>query len=147
MSRRVRFHGELVIPEKRADSDVWRSVSAPASVSVSTPTPSEELSSFRGTRSSPSGEGSDQSGVDRESMVAGLVALRSSLDEQRKNVKELIAFLGGDQSGGGEPNKEEEVGEMVERLKRELEQERRKNKELLMELEFLKDVSGGPLDD
>jgi len=148
LSRRVRFHGELVIPQKRVDSDVWRSVSAPASVSVSTATPSEELSPLKGTRSSPSGEGSDQSGVDRESMVAGLVALRSSLDEQRRNVKELIAFLGGEQSGGGEANKEEQVGEMVERLKRELEQERRKNKELLMELEFLKAVvSAGPLDD
>lgn len=135
LSRRVRFHGELVIPEKRVDSNVWRSVSAPASVNVNVSTPTtEELSPLRVTRS-PSGEESESEVADREGMVAGLMMLRGSLDEQRKNVKELIAFLGGDQSGGGEPNKEEQEVEMVEMLKRELEQERLKNKELLMELD------------
>lgn len=143
--RRVWFHGELVIPEKRVDSEVW-SMSSPPPASISTPT--EELSSVERVEGPSQEQGqSAEGGVDRESMVAGLVTLRGSLDEQRKNVKELIAFLGGEQSKGGETNSEEQMmGEMVERLKRELEQERRKNKELLMELEFLKVVVSGSQD-
>uniref|UniRef100_A0A803LMG4 Protein kinase domain-containing protein n=1 Tax=Chenopodium quinoa TaxID=63459 RepID=A0A803LMG4_CHEQI len=48
--------------------------------------------------------------------------------------------LGGDGSGGVETTKEEQLMEVVDRLTRELEQERRKNKELLAEMEFLKGV-------
>ncbi|XP_074294190.1 serine/threonine-protein kinase BLUS1 [Silene latifolia] len=140
--RRVRFQGELMIPSRKVELEVLSLGSSPV---VSTPT--EEMSAvglvegISQESSQPSGE-LTEGGVDRESVMGGLVALRRSLDEQRKTVKELIGFLGGEESGGSETNKEELV-EMVERLRRELEQERRKNKELLMELEFLKVIVSG----
>ncbi|KAK9665737.1 hypothetical protein RND81_14G132600 [Saponaria officinalis] len=148
-SRRARFHGGLVIPNKRMDFDNMLSLSPSPVVT----TPTEDLCSVGpvegGTSqesSQPSGELSE-CGVDKGSMMAGLVALRGSLDEQRKNVKDLIRFLGGDDDENlgvtNNSNKEEEMLENVEKLKGELEQERRKNKELLMELEFLKVIVSG----
>ncbi|KMT15689.1 hypothetical protein BVRB_3g056750 [Beta vulgaris subsp. vulgaris] len=142
-SKKVRFRGELIIPSKRVDLDVFSSSSASPAFSISTPTDQEPaLSPPEQVEEAAQEPISGEEGVDRDSMMCGLVALRGSLDEQRKNVKELITFL------GGETNKEEQMVDIVERLRRELEQERRKNKELLMELEFLKVlVSGGPQDD
>ncbi|KAL9237165.1 hypothetical protein vseg_011749 [Gypsophila vaccaria] len=151
VSKRGRFQGELVIPSRRVDLE-GLSLSLSPSLAVSTPT--EDLNSVgvvEGVTTSqessqPSGELSE-CGVDKRSMMAGLVALRGSLDEQRKNVKDLIIFLGGDDDenvGDINNKKDEEMVENVEKLRAELEQERRKNKELLMELEFLKViVSGG----
>ncbi|XP_057548211.1 serine/threonine-protein kinase BLUS1 [Amaranthus tricolor] len=171
-SRRVSFCGELVIPNKQLDLDVFCSSSTSPAFSISTPnmeevTPidrSEEV--HQETTRANVDEGEDGA-LDRDSMMAGLVALRGSLDEQRNNVKDLITFLGGDQTGSGEKNKddmvdvidrlkresdqknkEEQMVNVMERLRRELEQERQKNKELLMELEFLKAiVSGGSQQD
>ncbi|XP_021721800.1 serine/threonine-protein kinase BLUS1-like [Chenopodium quinoa] len=147
LSKRVRFRADLVIPCKRLDLDVFSSSSASPALSISTPTEEQEatpLGQVEGaSHPSEEEEEDEEERVDRESMMSGLVALRGSLDEQRKNVKELITFLGGDGSGGVETTKEEQLMEVVDRLTRELEQERRKNKELLAEMEFLKVIISG----
>ncbi|KAL2900003.1 Serine/threonine-protein kinase BLUS1 [Bienertia sinuspersici] len=108
----VRFHGELVIPDKRVEYEAFSSSSASPgfSMGTTTPTPTEEVYP-----------------VDQVE-EASLVALRGNLDEQRKNVKDLITFLGGDQGGGGETNKEEHLTDVVDRLRREMEQEKEKQR-------------------
>lgn len=134
--KQVRFGGETIIPpdriKKQSESD----------------TNSEE--SNLGTQlavhhqAAESDQSSEVVGAfDNETVLGGLMALRRSLDEERQQVSNMIALL------GGEISREDQLMQIVERLKMELETERRKNFELEMELEFLKhqisgaDNSGG----
>ncbi|XP_059650911.1 serine/threonine-protein kinase BLUS1 [Cornus florida] len=74
--------------------------------------------------------------VDREVMMGSLLFLKNSLDDQRKQVMNMIGLFRGEESV--EVSREEEMMQMMERLRMELENERKKNFELKMELEFLK---------
>lgn len=128
--KQVRFGGETIIPldhiKKQSESD----------------NNSEE--SNLGTQlavhnqAAESDQSSDVVGAfDNETVLGGLMALRRSLDEQRQQVSNMIVLL------GGEISREDQLMQIVERLKMELETERRKNFELEMELEFLKlQISG-----
>ncbi|KAL4024812.1 hypothetical protein IC575_013183 [Cucumis melo] len=82
------------------------------------------------------GGGGEEEVVDRESIVGGLMALKKSLDEQRRAVGSLIELMEGEK--GGEMSREEQMGRLMEKMTRELENERRRNFELEMELEFLR---------
>ncbi|KAF5466001.1 hypothetical protein F2P56_015960 [Juglans regia] len=71
---------------------------------------------------------------DREAFLADLFALKSSLDEQRATVCFLIGQYR--QQTFGEMSCEEQMAHTIQRLKVELENERRKNLELERELEY-----------
>ncbi|CAB4261685.1 unnamed protein product [Prunus armeniaca] len=74
-------------------------------------------------------------------MMGALVAFIGSLDEQRQNVMKLLSVLRGVEAW--ELSREEQMGQVIERLRVELENERGRNFQLEMELEFLRiQVSG-----
>ncbi|KAJ6725905.1 hypothetical protein OIU79_004127 [Salix purpurea] len=68
-------------------------------------------------------------------MLEGLVALKRSLEEQRRHVAIIIGLLGGETTNGEE--------QMIENLKEELDIEKQKNLKLEMEMEFLKIAISG----
>ncbi|KAJ4722630.1 Protein kinase [Melia azedarach] len=75
--------------------------------------------------------------IDNETVMEGLMTLRKSLDEQRQQVSNMIALL------GGEVSREDQLLQIIERMRMELENEKRKNFELETEVEFLKlQISG-----
>ncbi|KAI3707457.1 hypothetical protein L6452_25996 [Arctium lappa] len=85
-------------------------------------------------------------GVDREVVVGSLMVLKKSLDDQRDKVVYMLTVAGveetaGGDGGGGEPeigNREEQLMQVIEKLRSDLENEKRKRTSLEMELEFLK---------
>jgi serine/threonine-protein kinase OSR1/STK39 len=81
-------------------------------------------------------ENRSSGGVNREAMVEGLVALKMSLDVQSATVSNLIVQLCGEE--GREVSKEKQLAQVIELLRVELENERKKNFEMDMELRFLK---------
>ncbi|XP_050373279.1 serine/threonine-protein kinase BLUS1 [Argentina anserina] len=103
--------------------------------------------SMESNRSSISGVERSVSGgvMDREVMVGGLTAFMRSLEEQRSNVVTLMGLLRGEEVIGGEVvmSREEQMGQVIERMRVELENERERNFQLEMELEFLRiQISG-----
>ncbi|KAK3009865.1 hypothetical protein RJ639_011879 [Escallonia herrerae] len=124
--KQVRFGGDMIIREKGGGE------SSDASNSSS---PGQVLNG-----------GGGGGGVDREGMVGSLVVLKKSLEDQREKVVNMIGILGG---GGVEEGSNESSGEMIslreeqlmqviEKLRMELDNEKKKNFELGLELEFLK---------
>ncbi|KAL6185063.1 hypothetical protein ACLB2K_041198 [Fragaria x ananassa] len=83
-------------------------------------------------------------GVDKDLMVGGLTAFMRSLEEQRSNVVTLMGLLRGEEvSGEVVMSREEQMGQVIERMRVELENERERNFRLEMELEFLRiQISG-----
>ncbi|KAL6192106.1 hypothetical protein ACLB2K_038493 [Fragaria x ananassa] len=83
-------------------------------------------------------------GVDKEVMVGGLTAFMRSLEEQKSNVVTLMGLLRGEEvSGEVVMSREEQMGQVIERMRVELENERERNFQLEMELEFLRiQISG-----
>lgn len=121
--KQVRFGGETIIHDKKVESgESSLSSQAQAGESAQVSDHGKDWSGDIGT-----GEG-----IDREVMLRGLMALRRSLDEQRLKVSNLLGLF------GGEMTKEEELMQLTERLKMELENEKEKNFLLEMELECLK---------
>ncbi|GMI72014.1 BLUE LIGHT SIGNALING1 [Hibiscus trionum] len=119
--KQVRFGGETIISESSS-----LNLNSPEGESslVSTP-PSEEQQQQENT-------------VSAETMVGGLMTLKKSLDDQRQKVTDLINMFGGEVI-----NKEDQMMQLIEKLRVELDAERQKNFELEMELEFLKfQISG-----
>ncbi|KAF3456847.1 hypothetical protein FNV43_RR01501 [Rhamnella rubrinervis] len=76
-------------------------------------------------------------GVDREPMLGSLMVLMKSLEEQKKKVSDLIGLLGGEEHREMTTRADQMV-QVIERLRVELENEKRKNFELEIELEYLK---------
>jgi serine/threonine-protein kinase OSR1/STK39 len=81
-------------------------------------------------------ENRSSGGVNKEAMVEGLVALKMSLDVQSATVSNLIVQLRGEE--GQEVSKEKQLAQVIELQRVELENERKKNFEMDMELRFLK---------
>ncbi|XP_055830508.1 serine/threonine-protein kinase BLUS1 [Solanum dulcamara] len=75
--------------------------------------------------------------VSREVMLASLLFLKKSLDDQRQNVMNLISIFHGEQHVV-EVNKKDNLIEMIDKLRNEVENEKRKNSALQLEIEFLK---------
>lgn len=92
--------------------------------------------------SNPSSLGQVEVGIDRESMLRNLLLLTKSLDEQKKKVVDLIVLLGGEEVA--ELSRDDQMVQLIEKLKMELEFEKKKNFELEMELEFLRLQIHGP---
>ncbi|CAK7327211.1 unnamed protein product [Dovyalis caffra] len=130
--KQVRFGGESFIPEKKiefSESDgSGELIDSAQSSSLNSPAPVEEEMSRVG--------GSFE-GLNQETMLRGLVALKRSLEEQRRHVAIIIGLL------GGETNGEEQMVQMIENLKGELDLEKQKNLKVEMELEVLKIVISG----
>jgi len=84
-----------------------------------------------------SGVGGIVEGLNQVTMLEGLVALKRSLEEQRRHVTIIIGLLGGETDG------EDQMVQMTENLKEELDIEKQKNLKLEMELEFIKIVISG----
>ncbi|OAY55617.1 serine/threonine-protein kinase BLUS1 [Manihot esculenta] len=80
-------------------------------------------------------------GIDKETMVGGLMVLKRSLDEQRQKVVNLIGML------GGKVSREEQLLQVIERLGMELESEKQKNFDLELELESNKHLFSGAYND
>lgn len=124
--KQVRFGGESVIDEKGSgdSSECCSGLSSPSQTGND------------GDRRSGGGGGGEEEIVDKEAIVGGLMALKRSLDEQRRTVGNLIEFLEGEKNG--EMNREEQMVRLIEKMTKELENERNRNFELEMELEFLR---------
>ncbi|KAI3469717.1 hypothetical protein Pfo_026380 [Paulownia fortunei] len=75
-------------------------------------------------------------GVDKEVVLDGLLFLNKSLDDQRQQVGQLIASIQGDETA--ETSREEQLMQVIEKLRAELENEKKKRVAVEMELESLK---------
>lgn len=117
--KQVRFGGETVIQNRGGDSQTSNS-SSPGKVTDAQLGEAE------------TGGGS----VERAEVVGSLLFLKKSLDAQRQSVRNMIVFLGGGE--GVDVNREEQLMQVIENLKGELEREKKKRFELEMELELLK---------
>ncbi|XP_060215875.1 serine/threonine-protein kinase BLUS1 [Lycium barbarum] len=73
----------------------------------------------------------------REVMLASLLFLKKSLDDQRQNVMNLISIFHGEQHVM-EVNRKDNLIEVIDKLRNEVENEKRKNSALQLEIEFLK---------
>ncbi|KAM3375856.1 serine/threonine-protein kinase BLUS1 [Capsicum galapagoense] len=75
--------------------------------------------------------------VSGEVMLASLLFLKKSLDDQRQNVMNLISFFHGEQHVV-EVNRKENLIEVIDKLRNEVENEKKKNSDLQLEIELLK---------
>ncbi|KAJ8768358.1 hypothetical protein K2173_021511 [Erythroxylum novogranatense] len=132
--KKVRFGGETFIqakkPECSQSSDSGESShSSPARLGEN----EEEIArACKGSDNTQFGENYNVNLV-----VGGLVNLQKSLDVQKQNVNKIIEMF------GGEVKTEERLMQVIENLNTELMNERQKNFELEMELQFLKLLMSG----
>lgn len=85
-------------------------------------------------------EGSDEAsggGGDMGPVMGTLMFLQSSLDEQKQRVAQIIALVGGAE-GTAEMNREEQLMQVIEKLRIQVENEKKKRRDVEMELEFIK---------
>ncbi|KAG5560312.1 hypothetical protein RHGRI_003565 [Rhododendron griersonianum] len=133
--KQVRFGGEMVIQNRGGDSEASDS-SSPGKVIDTQLGDQMKVCSETGDND---GGGEAEIGcgsVGRAEVVGSLLFLKKSLDAQRQSVRNMIVFLGGGESV--DMNREEQLMQVIESLKGELEREKKKRFELEMELEFLK---------
>ncbi|XP_021291456.1 serine/threonine-protein kinase BLUS1 [Herrania umbratica] len=149
--KQVHFGGETIIPEIVDETAGLRNS---GTTNLNSPEAESSLLSSRGEGgdegSSPSSwgiRGKEESGIEgivgdeagiesivnTDIMMGGLTALKRSLDDQRQRVTDLIALFGGDVT-----SREDQLLQLIERLRLDVENERQKNFQLEMELEFLK---------
>lgn len=147
-TKQVRFGKDIFIHDRGSHDSGESNLSSPGQVSnLSSPGQvSENASETVMSEESSGGGGGGGGGVDRESMLGSLFVLMKSLDEQKKKVRDLIALLSGEEHRSEVVmmmTREEQMGQVIDRLRVELENEKRKNFELEIELEYLKlQVSG-----
>ncbi|KAJ6968066.1 serine/threonine-protein kinase BLUS1 [Populus alba] len=127
----VRFGGETIIPDTNIGFSVASIGSSDLEGSVEDHT-GENMSGIEGIV-----EDFNQERI----VLEGLMALKRSLDEQRRQVASIITLLGGEADG------EEQLVQRIENLKRELDLEKEKNLKLEMELENIKIVISGANND
>ncbi|XP_002529319.2 serine/threonine-protein kinase BLUS1 [Ricinus communis] len=132
--KQVRFGGETVIQDRKIElSESVDSGESSRSLPASIGEEIQVTSNARGE----DGNGDGDREIDKEAMLGGLMTLKKSLDEQRQKVINLIVLL------GGEVSREEQLMQVIERLRMELEIEKQKKSEIEMELEFLKLLVSG----
>lgn len=88
---------------------------------------------------SPSSPGQERSSggiIDRDSVLQDLIFLRRNLENERQTLTQMFKLLGAEDAA--EATREEYLERAVERLRSELEIEKKKNTELELEVEFLK---------
>ncbi|KAL6953969.1 non-specific serine,threonine protein kinase [Sarracenia purpurea var. burkii] len=83
--------------------------------------------------------------VDRKTLERSLLFLKKSLDDQRDNVMRMINMLNGEENLVV-MSREEQLMKMIDNLKMEVENLKKKNIELEMEMEFLKLQTNSPSD-
>ncbi|KAJ6318711.1 hypothetical protein OIU76_014131 [Salix suchowensis] len=138
--KQVRFGGESIIQDKKIEvSESYGSgdlADSAKSSTLNSPAPAKEEMRQVGDHIgvNTSGVGGIVGRLNQSTMLEGLVALKRSLEEQRRHVAIIIGLL------GGETNGEEQ---MIENLKEELDIEKQKNLKLEMEMEFLKIAISG----
>ncbi|KAL9401392.1 hypothetical protein Peur_005241 [Populus x canadensis] len=141
--KQVRFGGESIIQNKKiefSESDGSGDLVDSAKPSIlNPPAPVKEEMNQVGDHIgvNMSGVGGIVEGLNQVTMLEGLVALKRSLEEQRRHVAIIIGLLGGETDG------EDQTVQMSENLKEELDIEKQKNLKLEMELEFIKIVISG----
>nr|XP_043613262.1 serine/threonine-protein kinase BLUS1 [Erigeron canadensis] len=118
--KQITVGGESLISGKEGESTDASKASSPSAVS-----------------SGCGGGELDIGGIDREVVVGSLKTLKRSLDDQREKVMYMLAVVGAEESGG-DGDKEEKLMQVIEKLRLELENEKRKSSSLESELEFLK---------
>ncbi|CAK9183873.1 unnamed protein product [Ilex paraguariensis] len=150
--KQVCFGDEMIIPDKGGDSDVWNSSSPEEAVggTLVVGQGREDLENEQHKEGCLVGEDEITvvptaalrgGGGDREGMMRSLLFLKTSLEDQRQKVMDLIALLQGKE--WVELSREEQLMQIIANLRMELESEKKKNSELEMEVEFLKlDLSG-----
>ncbi|KAM7462941.1 hypothetical protein LguiA_031062 [Lonicera macranthoides] len=135
--KQVRFGGEMIIVEKGGDSDASNLSSPGQVVDIQGNEVSENAGvSGGGETEIGSGGGGGGGGIDREVMVKGLLVLKKSLEEEREEVVRMIGILGGEERV--EVSREEQLMIVIERLRKDLEDVKKKKYDLEMEVEFLK---------
>lgn len=145
--KQVRFGGETIIQEKGGDTDGSISSNSPGqTVSVAgtqilsdqVSKVSDDLVQSVGSTSEAESviNASDQGNVDGEMMLNSLLFLKKSLEDQRNEVMTMIGLIQGKKFT--ETSREEQLMQAIEKMKVELENEKKKNAALELELEFLK---------
>ncbi|PON53269.1 Serine/threonine protein kinase [Parasponia andersonii] len=81
---------------------------------------------------------SSEQGLDRERVLHDIVLIRRSVEEERRILLEALRVLGAEEAVDVATTREEILTQTIEKLRSELEIERKKNLELEMEVEFLK---------
>ncbi|KAL7597538.1 serine/threonine-protein kinase BLUS1 [Lactuca sativa] len=128
-AKQITFGGESVISETRGELD-GNKESLPNVVTNDGGGGEEEVDIVGGS-----------SGVDREVVVGSLMSLKRSLDDQKEKVVYMLSMVGAEEticSGGEHDSSEDSLMQMIEKLRLELDNEKRKRSSLEMELEFLK---------
>ncbi|KAH7858038.1 hypothetical protein Vadar_019387 [Vaccinium darrowii] len=133
--KQVRFGGETVFRNRGGDSLTSSSSSPGKTIDTQLGDQKVKVGSEMGNNSG-GGEAEIGGGLQRAEAVGSLLILKKSLDVQRQNVRNLIVLLGGGESL--EVSREEQLMQVIDGLKVELEREQKKRFELEMELEFLK---------
>ncbi|PON83339.1 Protein kinase-like domain containing protein [Trema orientale] len=81
---------------------------------------------------------SSEQGLDKERVLHDIVLIRRSVEEERRILMEALRVLGAEEAVDVATTREEYLAQTIEKLRSELEIERKKNLELEMEVEFLK---------
>lgn len=115
VGKQVRFGDETVIDQEKGLSDG---------------------SSFSSHENEAAGGGGGNGGVDMGVVLESLVFLKKSLEYQRQQVVQMIASIRGDESA--DTNSEDQLMQVIKKLRMEIEKEKKKRSDLEMELEFLK---------
>ncbi|KAF2313946.1 hypothetical protein GH714_020777 [Hevea brasiliensis] len=132
--KQVRFGGETIIQDKKIELN--ESVDSGESSGRISPSSMADEAKVN----SQGEDGHGDKGIDKERMVGGLMVLKRTLNEQRQKVANLIGLL------GGEVSEQEQLVQVNERQRMELESEKQKNSDLVMELEFHKQLISGAYD-
>lgn len=96
--------------------------------------------SNEGSNEEDSGGDGGGGGGDMAPVMGTLMFLKNSLDDQKQRVAQIIALVGGGGGGEGavEMNREEQLMQVIEKLRVELENEKKMRRDVEMELEFIK---------
>lgn len=135
--KQVRFGGETFIQDKGSDSDASSASNSGQVVPENQNQNQNQLSGQQGDGPNDS-VGSTCTGFlnHQEIMLKSLFSLKKGLDDQRNMVMKIIAALMGKRNT--DLSREEQLILAIEKLKKELDAEKKKNSELELELQFLK---------
>ncbi|KAK6122717.1 hypothetical protein DH2020_043536 [Rehmannia glutinosa] len=123
-AKQVAFDGEIIVHEKGSSEGS----------SNSTPVQNESSDGNVAGENEAAGGGG---GVNVAVVLESLLLLKKSLDFQRQQVGQMIALIRGEEINV-DPNREDQLMQVIEKQKMDLEIEKKKRSDVEMELEFLK---------